>query len=387
MISIIDHIILFSLLFAYYAFWGKYNVNRNGASFWMAAVVPILLYVIIVGSRYGWGVDYLWYRVQYEYDVIEQEKAFKWLNQFLKFIGFNYVGAFMVYSFILIIGAFLLLRTFGAQSMYMYCFLIPATLYFPTAIIRQGIGVGFIFLALAFFQRRKWIYMAIASFLAFYTHSTTIVTIIGIVGIFFMFKKPIHYMITIPLYLFFAFVFDVGKMAFVADLISKIPAGTYFDGYVDNSEMWFGEDAVSAIYTLGNKELIVRSLFYVAIFYLGYIALKAKENKHVLYIYHTFVIGSIALRAVNNFEILRRFAQPMELFYFIPLGYVFYVYFKDCKQPENRSALLLKKYFPAGITLIMLYLVFFWGRFIFLNPAADFFWHNLEEVVSPNVFM
>jgi len=57
--SIIEHIILFSLLFGVYAFWGKYLVNKNDMAFWQAAIVPI-------GSRYGWGNDYFWYKAQFE---------------------------------------------------------------------------------------------------------------------------------------------------------------------------------------------------------------------------------------------------------------------------------------------------------------------------------
>jgi len=380
--SIIEHIVLFSLLFIVYIFWGKYNANRGGAAFWLAAIIPIMLYVFVVGSRYGWGADYMLYMLQYEYpylDILENAKSqivFTWFNELLKLMRFNYVGAYMVYSFIFITGAFVLLRSYGDTSKYMYCFLIPATLIFITGIIRQGVGLGFICMALAFFHNRKWLYMILAVLIAFNIHSVTVVTFGTIIGIFFIFKKPIHYSISIPLLVFFTLVFDAMQLTFIADLISDLSIGNIFQKYIDRSDLWFGENAIREDVTQGAFAQMMSLLYQISLFYLGYLALKAQNNKQVLYMYNVVVIGIIFFRAVFNFEILRRIASPMQMFYFIPLGYIFYVYINIFKQPENRYALLFKKLFPVGITVILAYLFMYWGRFILLNKWADFFWHH-----------
>ena len=238
-------------------------------------------------------------------------------------------------------------------------------------------GLGFVYLALAFFHHRKWLLLVIAVLVAVNIHTSTIVIFAMILGIFYFSKKPINLWLSIPLYLFFAFVFDVSKMSFISDLLSKyVTLDSSFQSYIDNSDLWFGEDAIREQYNQSTFALIMTSLFYISLFYLGYLALKARENKHVLYLYNSVVLGVIMLRAVFNIELLRRFANPLEMFYFIPLGYVFYIYYNDCKQPKNHDAILLKKYFPVGITFILVYLFMFWGRFIFLNPNADFFWYH-----------
>jgi len=383
--SIIEHIILFSILFTVYAFWGKYNAHRTGVNVWIAAMVPIFLYVFVVGSRYGWGADYLWYKFQYENAFISvravEQIGFKWLNQSLSYIGFNYVGVFMVYAFIFIVGAFILLRSYGELSMYMYCLLVPATLFTSAHTIRQGVGFAFIFIALAFFQKRKWLFMALAALIAFNIHSSVIIIFATMIGIFFFFKKPIHYWFSIPVYIIFAFVFEVTNMDFLNDfLTNNISLGSGFQWYIDNTDVWMGEDAIREGFVQSTFALIISSAFYISLFYLGYIALKAKENKHVLFMYNTVVLGAIMMRAFFNYEILRRLIFPMRICYFIPLGYIFYVYFRDCKQPENQYAILLKKYFPVGITLILAYLFMFWGRWLFLNPNANFFWRVLYHL-------
>ncbi len=377
--SIIEHILLFSFIFIFYAFWGKYNAHRNSKAFWEAAIIPIALYVFIVGSRYGWGNDYLIYKFEFEHAFTfkEEQVAFKWLNQFMNLIGFSYAGAYMGYAFIFIVCAFVFLRSYREAGSYMYSFLIPATLYVSAHTIRQGVGISFLFLALVFFHKRKWFYMILATLIAFNIHYSTIVTLMVILGIFFIFRNPIHYLLSIPAYLFFSVAFDVGKMSFLAEFLSEhISLNNKFQNYIDNSNEWFGADAVNEIYAQSTLALLMSSLFYIAIFYLGYKALKVRRDKHVLYLFNTVVIGSILLRATFLYEILRRFTEPFVMFYFVPLGYIFYVYFKDCKQPESYHAVQLKKIFPIGITFIMMYLLMFWGRFILLNADADFFWYH-----------
>ena len=388
--SIIEHIILFSLLFGVYAFWGKYNANKSNATFWRAAIIPILLYVLITGSRYGWGNDFFWYWAQFEnVEFIHDQIAFKWLNQFLNYLGFNYVGAFMLYALIFIICAFVFIRSFGAESMYMYCFLLPAALFISTNTIRQGVGTSFVLLALVFLKNKKWVYLCIAAIIAYNIHSAAIIPLIILLGSCFLIKKPVHYAISIPLFLFFTFIYNPGYTVYLADFLEKyVSFDSKFQGYIDNSQAWFGEDAMNAeIYASGKIALISKSLFYISLFYLGYQALKIRNDKRIIYIFNVVVAGSILNYAVNLFEILNRIVTSMQMFYFVPVGYIFYVYFTDCQQPENHRAIRLKKHFLVGIMFIMAEILRYWGRFILLNPRGDFFWHHFDDYINLNNFL
>ena len=260
--------------------------------------------------------------------------------------------------------------------MYMYSFLLPATLIFVNGIIRQGVGISFIFLALAFLHERKWLFMAIAVIIAINMHTTTIVLFATMIGLYFVLKKPIHYLISIPLLLFFTFIFDVGKITFLSDFLSNnLTFDIGFQHYLDNSDRWFGEDAMLDIYSQTTRTKIVMSLFNITIFYLGYNALKIRENKQVMYVYNTVVLGIILFNAVYLFELLRRFVQPMEMLFFIPLGYILYVYFKDCKQPQNQETKFFKKCFFVGL-LFIAWRLQNWRHFLLYNPNADFFWNH-----------
>jgi len=384
-ISNTDHIILFSLLFLIFFLWGKYTCDvKNDKIFWLLAIIPIASYSLIVGSRYMWGVDYIVYKSIYELPFIEQETqvAFTWLNNGLIALGFNYVGAFIVYSLIFIMGVLLFLRDYGKSAKYMYAFVVPFTMAFATTFIRQGVALGFGFMALHFFQSRKWLWMLFFVITALSIHFAVVIILIPLCLIYFFVKRPLNWKITIPAYLFFALLFDVNKITFIANYIQVLPIPSLFSHYLENADQWFGQDAIQEQWNQTTFALIMSSMFNVFIIYLGFVALKLRPQKQVTYIYNAMVIGMIVVRAVFNIELLRRTVTPFEMLSFIVLGYILYCY----KKREINPIKLTKKGLGV-ITLpillqdcmlvgIFFYIILYYGRFLLLNPDAMFFWNH-----------
>src|SRR5690606_38171498 len=157
--SLLDHIILFSYLFFLFFYWGKQNYKTSSFwQFWTSALLPMFSYSLIVGSRYGWVADYMGYKYRFE-DLSyypDEQIGFRWLNYFIDSVGLNYVGGYIVYSLIFIVCSFILIRSYGKDSKYMYAFVIPSTLIFISGIIRQGISFSFLLLAIYFLNKRKW---------------------------------------------------------------------------------------------------------------------------------------------------------------------------------------------------------------------------------------
>lgn len=384
--SHIDHIILFLFLFLSFYFWGRYNYNiKDETKFWLSAIIPILLYTTIVGSRYGWGVDYMGYKYRYEYSFShpEEQIGFRWINQGLTLLGFNYVGAYMIYGLIYITSAFILIRSFGKESKYMYAFVIPASLIFITSIIRQGVALGFILLAIYFLNKKKWVGLAIALLIAVSIHTASLITIVIIGSFYLISKQPLNWKITIPLYIFFAFIFDVSKTSIITNYIQYIPFDTHFQGYVENADRWFGKKSLDDQFTQNQMARILSSAFYISIIYLGYHAIKYRPKPQIIYLYNSVVFGLILFRAVFNIELLRRFATPLESLYFIILGYSIYI-FSEVSILKKQAILsndLLRIRKPSSLfsyflICILVYVILFWGRFIFLNPEAIFFWNK-----------
>ena len=387
--SNLDHIILYTFLFIYFYLWGRYNSNvKNSKRFWISALVPILLYSVIVGSRYGWGPDYLWYKFRLEnaFSFKEDQVGFKLLNQAITGLGFNFVGGYIIYSLIFVICAFVLIRSYGSESKYMYAFLIPATLFVVNYAIRQGVALSFVLLAIYFFYRKRWISLVICLFIGATIHTAIIVTAAGLGACFFLFKKPISWKITIPLYLFFTFLFDSRTLGFLAPLLQKyITLDNKFQSYIDNADMWFGVEGADKRYEQGNFALIMSSLFYLSVFFIGFKALKIKPSSRILFLYNSFVLGVIFYRAVFLFEILRRFAEPLVMLYFVVLGYGVYVFSaividnQALTAESNHKLNLLRQNLPifrVGLVFILVYLFMYWGRFVFMNPTGIFYWNK-----------
>lgn len=378
--SNLDHIVLFLFLFLFIPLWGKYNCNKRGVKFWSSAVPPILLASIIIGCRY-WGTDYLWYKYQFEHldniAVIEEQSSqpiFFGLNHLLNSLGFNYVGAYIIYSLIYFIGAFHLLKSYEKESKYMYWFLTFAYIGFGTSIIRQGISIGIVMFSIPFLDQKKYIKFSLCAICACLVHSSTLLLIATVV----FFKivgtitvKPIY---PILFYLIITFIYNPANIGFIADIVQKLSfINPKFQGYIDNSDIWFSTDAVRDIYTQSSVALLLDSLFVISIFYLGYFALKIKYNKRIVYMYNIVVFGYILLRMFFNFELLRRIATPMTMFYPIPLGYALYIILPYLK--EKKITASTKKSIFTSIFLIILFLTLYWGRFLLQSPNFQFIWN------------
>ncbi|HLT88879.1 MAG TPA: EpsG family protein [Sphingobacterium sp.] len=385
--SQIDHIFLFISLFLLFFYWGKnyYNIAST-LQFWVAASVPIIAFSLIVGSRYGWGVDYLGYKFKLDnaYTFPEEQVGFRFLNITIRDLGLEYVGGFILYSLIFIIASFVLLRGFGKSSKYMYFFLILSTLLFVTDFIRQGLAMSFVLLTIYFLNRKNWISMALCIIIGASIHLAIIVSIAFILFFYVFLKRPIHWKITIPLYIFFAFLFDVSKIGFISSYIESISVWGKFQGYVDNSDKWFGEEAADHDrFQQGIFALLMSSIHHIAIIYLGYWALKLRKNASIGYIYNLVVFGYVFLRAVFLFEILKRLAMPLVMFDFIVVGYILYVFIDYLKLLRGKRRLIVQRFvsdkkLDVQFKLLMgasfIYLFMYWSRFIFLNPDAAFFW-------------
>ncbi|UTA68668.1 EpsG family protein [Emticicia sp. 21SJ11W-3] len=387
--SILEHYVLFVFLFLIMHAWGNVGSRvKNVAMYWILALIPMFCYCFIVGSRYGWGADYLFYKYRLEnaFTYKEEQIVFKWLNQAIAYVGLNYVGGYIIYSLIYVVCAFVLMRSYKVQSRFMYSFFVPATLIFVTSIIRQGLALAFVYLSIYFLFRKNWLGLVISVLIGINIHTSILITYLVLFGFYFFVRQPFNWRVTIPIYIFFAFFFDYGNVTFISPFINKyIVLNSAFQSYVENADLWFGNDGLNTIYQQGTFTLIMSSLFYIAVIYIGYYALKMKPSPEVLFLYNAFVFGVIFFRAVFLFEILRRIAEPFVMFYFVVLGYSIFVFSSNIKK-FNRlvkvnkiiSSAFTKRIiiYRVFIAVIVVYLFMFWGRFVFMNPEATFYWNK-----------
>lgn len=374
--SNIDHILLFSILF--FVFYCTTNLKQKviNKHFWKIALIPIILYSIILGCRYGWGNDYPWYKYRFEhpYGYEEEDFGFRLLNLFIHELGCNYVGAFIIYSLIFIVGACILIKGYK-ENKYMLALFLPATLIFSTFAIRQAIAHAFVFIGLYFLHKKKWYSFIFFTLITYSIHPSAIITLLICTCIYFLFNKPLKYEVTIPIYIIatlFSNYFNEQITYIISNLIPFISFDNKFQSYIDQSDYWFSSDAINEEWKQGPITLIISMCFHIAIIYTGYISLKYRPNTKVIYLYNSTILGFIIFRLTFYFEILRRIANPFVLLYFIPLGYSLYIFSHDWRLYKKREIYLCK---ICHICIIS-YLILYFGRFILQSPNYIFYWEK-----------
>lgn len=373
--SIIDHIILFAFLFALFFFITRLPQKYINQFFWQIMIFVIITYSVITGCRYGWGNDYLWYKLRFENpEYYEDENiGFKILNLTMNRVGLNYVGAFIIYSLIYITTAFVLIKDYKGNK-FMLALFLPATLLQNTFTIRQSVAHGFVFLAMHYLNKRKWEYVILMTALAYTIHPAAILLIIPVIPLYLFVKKPIPLKYSIPIYIVTALSVDFFNAQITSTFSNYLPhltLGNKFDNYLQN-ERWYNEDGVEEQFNQSTLTLILSMAFHIGILYLSYIALKYRPNKTVLCYYNTVVIGLISLRVFWNFEIFRRIVTPYTILYFIPLGYALYFYKFSIRNLGKRKSTCCK----IALYSVLGYLILFYGRFILQSPNYIFFWNN-----------
>lgn len=372
-----SHIIIFGILF--FLFFRLTNVSQRliNLKYWSLLLFPIVAYSIIVGTRWGWGTDYEWYKYRFEHplDYIDEDIGWQKLNIFLNIIGLDYVGAYIVYSFVFICGGSVLIKSYK-ENKYMLFLFVLVTMGFSTQAIRQAFAHSFVFLGIYFLNsssKRRWLFIAAIMLIIFSIHPAALLTLIIAIG-FSHVKKTIPLKVAICIFLGVSLLSNI-LTQYVAtnfpEFVKLIPMmGTKFEGYADNGEKWFGDESIEEERIQSPSAFLLSTLYYCCFIYLTHLSLKYKYNKNVAYIFNVNFLGICAYKAFILFEILLRIAQPLECLIFVPLGYdiYFWKYYRYMLSEKE------KRYSDWAMRGIIFYLLLYYGRFLFINSNTAFVW-------------
>lgn len=368
-----DHLLLFGFLFCvfgYFAFIPENKINRN---YWKYALFPIIAYTVIVGMRYGWGNDYMFYKWRYEFPFAygREDFGFGTLNKFLNSIGFDFVGGFMTYSFIFVVASYLLISSFR-ENKYMIAFLVPCTIMQTTFTIRQSVAEAFILVSLYFFNKKKYIWFIAFAIVAYSMHKAAIFMLIFIIPLYFLVKKPFSIKTTIPLFIFAVIFEKVMEPYMEAAFGTIIPLlnfqqGSYMEGYVVQEDDWFGAESFNENFRAGLFTQIVSSAMELGTIFVGYKALHVKYNRFLNAIYNAVVIGLILRRLFIVIEIPRRLVDPFYLLCFIIIGYALYYVKSYIRERDSIWTHL-------SLSFIIFFTILHIGKFLIASPTYKFVW-------------
>lgn len=376
--SSIEHIILYLILFIVFYFFSKNSkIHIKTSHFIISCIIPILTFILIEGSRYGRGNDYLPYKYRYEHlNFLEEPQIlFYSLMKFLHELNFSYVGAFRTYALIFIIGViFFIRKSFKIkEAQWMYLSAIFALLLKMEFMIRQYIAMPFIFCFIYFLFNKKWLQAILCIIIANGIHSGTLFGVPFILVSYFFVKRTIHFKYSIIILFATYYIIPNGIFTNLATELlgalhlDAILASDHLTHYIEESDRWLGEGSYLIASQQSFLTMTLQFLFESSVITVGYYALKNRPNQRVLCLYNITIMGFVFCRLFHGFEIFNRMFDQLAIYWFVPVGYAFSIYFKQS---------ILKNHIYLCCTIILiLYLSFFWGRYIFLQPNAIFYWN------------
>lgn len=375
----LDHILLYCLFFiVLFIFSSKSNKRKTPINFWNSAIITILLFIIIEGCRYGRGADYLSYKYRFEHiDIFEPQKLYLFINQLLNFVGADYVGAFMAYSLVFIVGTFYFIRKSfeKKEAKWMYFFAIISMLFRFESFPKQYLGLPFILCAIPNLFNEKWLKAIVFVVIGLNIHSGLTFFVVAIVGAYFMLKKTLSAKVWLILLFIVYYILPTGYLAdFFTSILQSLNLGSilmsdHITSYVENADRWLGTDSIIESSKQSFLTKTLQFLFESSIIILSSLSLSIKNNQKILAFHNITLIGFIFFRMFHGFEIFARLFGQLYIFWFILLGYALYVY-SSCHLKKNSKLIMKISLFYAFVYQTMLYI-----RFIFLNPEATYVWN------------
>lgn len=210
--------------------------------------------------------------------------------------------------------------------------------------------------------------MAFFMAIAFGIHHGNVLAIaLPVIFYFYLNKKPLPWKITVPLFVVLEYTMQVSFfqniMTMVSIYLDVSALGGNMAGYLQDSAMAH-EAEVAEDWARGTFTQLITVVFYASLIFVGAQNCKIK-NKNT-YIYNAFVIGIMIYEPFRLAGTLTRLFNVLSCLWFIPLSYALYNY----RLLKNSSKLTKWAMIP-----IFLYIVSYFGRYIFLNPDANYIWN------------
>ncbi len=384
--SNIDHIFLYILLFASMVVFVYYVPKcKTLKDYLQAIIIPLLIFSVVEGCRYGRGADHLWYcerYVYYERMSLDMNQPLFWAYEaFLHKLNFNVIHYMILNAAIFFIGVcFFIKNTFNSKiGKWMYLFAFCSMLLKFETFVRQYLALPLLLVGISFFFKdrkvKNYVIAGICLMMALSVHSG-ILFCIPFIFVFYLFVKATIKPIYTIVFLFIVYyIIPNGLFArYFNDLIQNV---TYIKALIVNENLFSYLDSTSdksfvyAILAKAEQSIVTKFLqflFECSVIVGGYMALNKKNNQKVLTFYNISILGFFLSRSFHGYELFARLFDQLYIFWFIPVGYMIYVY----------GFLKNRKYNKIYYSIVILssYWLMYWGRWIFFNPDADYFWHH-----------
>ena len=298
----------------FYKCGARMDASKNTIVYWRLSIIPIIVYSLVEGLRFGRRIDWNLYCERY-LDIANSsqylsEPLFYYTSLFFRNIGIPYPFYIVLLSFLFISSAILLLSNFKGELKWS----MPLLLYFTLLsenYIRWYFAFSFLLIGIHCYLNHGNKKALLFSILAILTHNGISVIVLFLLLKPFLSHTKIHYVISLPLVIFFTL---WGGIA----LLSNLQEFTYMISFISNQEIGISryydemQNIVNGDY--GSVGVITKSFFakirnlvmYAAFVYFGH---KKCNGSNEIFVYNLFCIGAILFPLFSQVEILDRYSD------------------------------------------------------------------------------
>lgn len=344
--------------FAIFLLFG-YILSKSPKHYWKYAIIPILVFAIVEGLRFGREIDYNEYYFRYinigqNFNSESYEFIFKLICYICYNIGIPYYLFIFFQSAFLIFCTFIFIRRYQKAIQYVLP-LVLFELYGNNMFIRWYMAFSFFLLFLHYYIDKKTYKSLFFIIVTCLTHIgfTTLLPFIGLHKL--LSKKGISPKISIPLFLMILFASNLSYLNFIvtfSNILLSVGLGNIdprINLYLNSTE-----DIISGNFgNVGIINLTISNSIRLAIAYIPAMlwGLKYMKKYHEgIFIYNLFVIGAIVCPLFLKVEILNRLSGVLVFFYSICGGVLFFYAFKNIQRLRA----------PIKMVIIISYLCALW---------------------------
>ena len=355
----------------------------KGGNFRGYALLCILVFTFVMGSRYDRGPDYLEYVELFKkQQMYHGQWGFHILNSLIHGIGVEPYHIFYVYAFICISCSLKFLKRYRQYSHIMFPLFYVAAWWIFQNPVRQGISMSIAFLCLdqvarikagsikEFFSRNNYVVLC-KSFLylivAGSIHSANIFIVAMFIALYFLLSKPVPIIISWPLVVLFTYVvpnvYDYSLIEGIMMFIGSQSEVT--NSYVSDQSYRLTADAFRDEFVISPVIQVFELMGNISLMYFApkVIKLLYEGRKDIVTIFNIYVIGALIMSAFKLLEMFARVGQFTLFFYFLPLTLVIY----------HRKK-IVNRWWEKALSLFLTFWFYNFFKYLFMNSNTLFLW-------------
>ncbi len=292
--------------------------HQNENNYWKKAIIPIIVFTIVIGLRWGRAVDWCVYYNVYENFKYGNEEGFEPLFYLIwstyKNMGLSYPCIIASCSCLFIFSLFYYFRPYAKLNNITITIIVIFITVYSTNLIRFYMAFSFLLIALRNYEDRKYKLAIVFSLCSVMIH----IGILVVIPILWFITRKRNLICkprtTVLICLFFIFFFSREFMTIFAPILHIFSFYDRFANYMTDSAGWLSGSGQN--FEDEGRTIISSILNNVALWIVIYTSYDiVKHRKDLVSIYNFAIIGIILYNCSNGLELVSRFHQVFVPFY------------------------------------------------------------------------